>query len=209
MSRDGKADPVCLGYLALLHSSRSIRRFRDANKAKELGAHVFPALLSQCVRSNDTKQYLSLNRHKLFILGSFYSLGLGCDRDPREAFKCFQLSSLDDFPPSISSLGNCYALGIGVSKDPEAGFRLFQRAADLGDPVAHYNLGICYKEGIGTSPNYWKALQCSYVSARQGYIAGTSFNFMGPFCFILSLVVAGILIVTSIVLISMFLNRSN
>jgi TPR repeat protein len=170
MSRDDKADPVCLGYLALLHSSRSIRRFRDVNKAKMLAAQVYPALLSQCVRSNDKKQYLYLNKHKLFILGSLYSLGLGCDKDNREAFKCFQLSSLDGCPPSTSSLANCYALGIGVSKDPEAGFRLFRRAADLGDPVARYNLGICYKDGIGVPRNYWQALVCYYLAARQGYV---------------------------------------
>jgi TPR repeat protein len=205
MSRDDKADPVCLGYLALLHSSRSIRRFRDVNKAKMLAAQVYPALLSQCVRSNDKKQYLYLNKHKLFILGSLYSLGLGCDKDNREAFKCFQLSSLDDFPPSISGLANCYALGIGVSKDPEAGFRLFRRAADLGDPVARYNLGVCYKEGIGVPRNYWQALVCYYLAARQGYVH-PSHSFFDTFCLMLCFTTGVLLLVICLILIIVLLS---
>jgi TPR repeat protein len=172
MSREG--DPVCLGYLALLHSSRTIQRYRDKKRAKELADQVFPLLLSQCIQSNETRQYLHLNKHKLFILGSLYTLGLGCLKDPVEGFKCFQLSSLEDFPRSISSLGNCYALGIGVNKDPEAAFHLFRRAADLGDPVGQYNLSICYRHGLGTPPSYWKALESFFMSIRQGYVSPIS-----------------------------------
>jgi TPR repeat protein len=189
-------DPVCLGYLALLHSSRTIRRYRDRKRAKELAGQVFPLLLSQCIQSNKTRQYLYLNKHKLFILGSLYTLGLGCLKDPVEGFKCFQISSLEDFPRSLSSLGNCYAMGIGVNKDPETAFHLFRRAADLGDPVGQYNVGICYHRGIGTPRNYWKASKSFFFSTFQGYVAS-----LGKFLVCLSLVGAALLLIISLVLI--------
>jgi TPR repeat protein len=189
------------GLAALFQIDPKIQRCEQSEDACRTGLPCS----AEPVCSIQRQEAVSLNKHKLFILGSLYSLGLGCDKDNREAFKCFQLSSLDGCPPSISSLGNCYALGIGVSKDPEAGFRLFQRAADLGDPVARYNLAVCYKEGIGTSPNYWKALECYYLAARQGYVH-PSHSFFDTFCLMLFVTSAVLLLVICLIMIILLIQ---
>jgi TPR repeat protein len=159
---------VCLGYLCLSYTATPIRRERNVDKAKEIARSLFPLLLSKCERGSD-KQYLYLNKDELFILGSLYSLGMGCAKNPHEAFKCFQLSALDGLPTSICCLGVCYAYGTGVTRDREAAFKLYRESADLGDAIGQFNLASCYWSGIGTSPDYSKAIWFYYISARQGY----------------------------------------
>jgi TPR repeat protein len=159
---------VCLGYLCLSYAAIPIRRERNVDKAKEIARSLFPLLLSKCERGSD-KQYLYLNKDELFILGSLYSRGMGCAKNPHEAFKCFQLSALDGLPSSICCLGICYAYGTGVTRDCEAAFKLYRESADLGDAIGQFNLASCYRSGIGTSPDYLKAIWFYYISARQGY----------------------------------------
>jgi hypothetical protein len=159
---------VCLGYLCISYTAIPIRRMKNVDQAKKLARRLFPLLLSKCDRGGE-KQYLCLNKDELFILGSLYNRGMGCSKNPDEAFKCFQLSALDGLPSSICCLGVCYASGIGVTQDLEAAFKLYRQSADLGDAVGQFNLASCFRIGVGTSPDYTKAVWFYYLSAKQGY----------------------------------------
>jgi TPR repeat protein len=159
---------VCLGYLCLSYTAIPIRRERNPSAAKRIARRLFPLLLSKCDRGGEM-QYLCLNKDELFILGTLYSRGMGCPKNPNEAFKCFQLSALDGLPSSICCLGLCYASGIGVTQDLEAAFKLYRQSADLGDAVGQFNLASCFRNGLGTSPDYSKAIWFYYLSAKQGY----------------------------------------
>jgi TPR repeat protein len=159
---------VCLGYLCISYTAIPIRRERNPSAAKRIARRLFPLLLSKCDRGGEM-QYLCLNKDELFILGSLYNRGMGCPKNPDEAFKCFQLSAIDGLPSSICCLGVCYAYGRCVTQDLEAAFKLYRQSADLGDAVGQFNLASCFRIGVGTSPDYSKAIWFYYLSAKQGY----------------------------------------
>jgi TPR repeat protein len=187
---------VCLGYLCLSYTGIPIRRERNPSAAKQLARRLFPLLLSKCDRGGEM-QYLYLNKDELFILGSLYSRGMGCPKNPDKAFKCFQLSALDGLSSSICCLGLCYASGIGVTQDREAAFKLYRQSADLGDAAGQFNLASCFSNGLGASPDYSKAIWFYYLSANQGYPPSvTLFHLFAAYLGIFLLVVLWITLLT-------------
>lgn len=161
MSKAGKL--VCLGYLTLLYSYDQALLV----KCKKLARKVYPLLL-KCIE-NDEKQYLGLNKHQLYIFGMLSCKGLGCHKNLEDAFNCFRLSSMDNYPPSLCQLASFYEHGVYVTQDLYLAFKLYQLAATLGEPVSQYKLAFSYTSGLVVPSDYWLSFYYFYLSAKQGY----------------------------------------
>lgn len=92
---------------------------------------------------------LSLNGNPLayYHYAEALYLGIGCEKDAKEAVHWFGLACKDGDARAMCYLGSRYLDGIGVeSKDLGKAIELFTQSANLGFPTSMQNLGALYAQ---------------------------------------------------------------
>ncbi len=106
-------------------------------------------------------------------LGSFYLLGIGCQKDVNRAVDLFKEAAEKGAALGQAYLGYCYLAGEGVTKDISRGLWYLNKAAEQENPdayamLAYYYMGTYGKEYI----NYAKAFEFSQKFADTGLPGG-------------------------------------
>lgn len=79
-------------------------------------------------------------------------------KDPKEAFKWWQIGASKGDEGCLTYLGFCYHLGDGVEQNNIEAKKFWELASKKGSNGAHYNLGVLYENGWGVSKDPNKAL---------------------------------------------------
>lgn len=104
-----------------------------------------------------------------FILGAFYSEGLGgVTKDADQAVNWYRKSAEQGLPEGMTGLGSMYGRGLGVPHDEVEAVKWFRKAAELGEPTAQLNLGVRYESGYGVPQERNLAIEWYRKSAQQG-----------------------------------------
>lgn len=116
------------------------------------------------------KQALELNDVASMVkLGKIYLLGIGVDKNEKEAYKWFEKASNMSNAEAKTFIAYMYLNGIVVKQDDKKAVEFYKRAADLGDPVACYTVGLIYKKGlIDQDPNPKMAQKYFELGAEKG-----------------------------------------
>ena len=69
-----------------------------------------------------------------YLIGFYYLLGIGTDKDHILAFKHFQISANKKFEPAWNALGICYLKGYGTFRNYNEAFNHFTAAEKSEDP---------------------------------------------------------------------------
>lgn len=93
-----------------------------------------------------------------FMLGLFYSEGMGVRKSYQEAVRWWRQAASQDNADALSSLGDCYLKGDGVENNPAEAVNLFQKAVAQGNVYAMLALGRCYEYGEGVEQNMLQAV---------------------------------------------------
>jgi TPR repeat protein len=108
---------------------------------------------------------------KCFLLvGIFYHLGIGTNRDYVRAYKRYERAFDNGNPNAAYWLGLCYELGYGTEKDESKAVRFFQQAASQGCAASQFHLAMCYDFGVGTQSDFVKASEYYQRAAIQGHV---------------------------------------
>ena len=79
-------------------------------------------------------------------------------KDPKEAFKWWQIGASKGDERCLTFLGFCYHMGDGVEQNNIEAKKFWELASKKGSNGAHYNLGVLYENGWGVSKDLNKAL---------------------------------------------------
>ncbi|MFO0929490.1 MAG: hypothetical protein U0736_21085 [Gemmataceae bacterium] len=103
------------------------------------------------------------------LLGDAYRLGMGTEKNEREAVRWYQQAADQGHAPSQLNLGWCYEWGVGVNKNPSAAFRWYRKAAEADTALGQFYLGRCYEGGLWVSKDEKEAAAWYHKSAAQQY----------------------------------------
>lgn len=106
----------------------------------------------------------------LCLLGSFYEVGLGVEKDINRALELYRKAAGQENPMAQNNLGYCYQKGIGVPINLKVAIFLYEKSAKQGCALASSNLGFCYQEGIGVQNNCKLAFELLFRAGTQGSI---------------------------------------
>ena len=101
-------------------------------------------------------------------IGTMYLVGDGIKKDPKEAFKWYQMASAQGNAESQFHLGLLYYNGEGVNHDVKEAFKWYQMASAQGHPAAQNALARMYLEGEEVPENPEMAGRLFFTSAQQG-----------------------------------------
>jgi len=104
-----------------------------------------------------------------WLYGNVLLRGVGCQKAPEEAVKCFRKAADQGNAAAQTFLGNCYREGQGVSKNDAEAVKWYRKAADQGFPVAQLCMAWCYHDGYGVSKDDVEGLKCIRKAAEGGY----------------------------------------
>ena len=109
-----------------------------------------------------------------FQLGRLYLAGLGVDKDPAEADKCFRRAfgglrraAQKGRAREQNLLGDCYLNGWGIEQDEKKAADWYGKAANAKYAPAQYNLGDCYLNGRGVGKDEKKAVEWFRKAERK------------------------------------------
>ena len=111
------------------------------------------------------------DRLALYILGDYYSAGLGVEANEHKAFECYVKSAKLGEAGAINRLGECYSIGIDVEVDDNKAFHCYQEAAERGNPLAQAHLGLSYLYGRGCTQNIQLAFLWLTEAVSSGHPA--------------------------------------
>ncbi len=94
--------------------------------------------------------------------------GKGVKRNPRKAFKYYELAADLGYTPGLNNLGMCYARGEGVPKNLLKAIKYYKLAANQGSAAAQYNLAMYYKDGDGVEKDTKEADRLFKLAAKKG-----------------------------------------
>lgn len=104
------------------------------------------------------------------LVGDFYRLGKGVDRDPVLAVKWYTRAAGKGHVGAQYMLGRMYDTGDGVPQDYFRAAEWYQLAANLAaDMEARFRLGNLYFSGRGVPHDYGKAIEFYSKAAGQGH----------------------------------------
>jgi TPR repeat protein len=101
-------------------------------------------------------------------LGMAFLSGRGAVKNPVEAYKWFNLSAKQGYPPAMTNLGWMLEMGQGVHKDERLAAGWYLMAAKKGNAMAQYNLGLMYEAGRGVAKDMNEAFAWYKQAALQG-----------------------------------------
>ncbi|MCW1914778.1 protein kinase [Luteolibacter sp. GHJ8] len=105
------------------------------------------------------------------ICGAAYFNGNGTTKDPKEAYRLFQIGVQNKIPRSMRGLGHWHASGGGGTGEPNLteAIRWYKEAAKLNDADAAMTLGLLYFNGDkGLEPNKVEGAKWFEVAAKGG-----------------------------------------
>jgi TPR repeat protein len=105
-----------------------------------------------------------------FVLAQCWKHGIGCEEDPKRAFRVLQSLGRHGFVPSFVKLGRCYYSGKGTATDQAEAVKWFQRGSDMGLRGGQFYLGLCYDMGRGIAVDGDKARVLYELARDQGHI---------------------------------------
>lgn len=88
-----------------------------------------------------------------YIFGTCLGIGIGCEKNQKEAVNWYRQAALQGNARAQNSLGNCLRFGIGCKQNEEEAVTWYREAADQESYLAQYNLGLCLENGIGVKRN--------------------------------------------------------
>ena len=104
------------------------------------------------------------------LLGHSYLYGYGCNKNPKEAFKQYELGAKENDAPCANSVGYCYLNGYGIEKNTVQAYYWFTKSYELEKSnYAAYNIGYCYEMGYGCTKDIEKAYEWYTISANDNY----------------------------------------
>lgn len=128
---------------------------------------VFTALLLSCGIAMADKQpitpdvtlLLAQQGHSKaqYMMGHYYSEGIGVNQDLKKAFEWYQLSAQQGYRDAQFNLATAYDTGEGVKQDLVQAAFWYEQAAMQGEGAAAYNLAIMFDEGAGVKADKVKA----------------------------------------------------
>lgn len=105
--------------------------------------------------------------------------GRGVKRDPRAAFRWFEVAAGAGSRDAINMLGRCHELGWGVPVDRARAAELYRKAAERGLDWGQYNYANLLARGDGVAQDLDAALAWYRRAAEQGHVK--SMNLVGRF----------------------------
>ncbi len=103
-----------------------------------------------------------------WVLGFFFSEGIGTERDFAEGAKWYRKAADQGDAGAQADLAFCYAQGHGLTESITEAIKWWRKAAKQGNATAQSNLGICYGTGNGVTENKCEAVKWFRKAAEQG-----------------------------------------
>ena len=185
LAEENDADACAmLGWMALVGEDTNLTNeevWKWINKGASLGNNnckYFIAKRSHLEGGNDNDYFNAMKELSLegaTIAYIHYAealyLGIGCEKDVKEAVHWFELASEIGEAKAMCYLGNRYLDGIGVGhQDLEKGIELLTQSANLGEPMAMQNLGAIYAQFCeDEKATYWfdKAIEAGMEDSKR------------------------------------------
>jgi hypothetical protein len=157
--------------------------FRDAYKTKEkqygLSEEDWNALWVYCIAANDGAAALDIIQHVRQVaergdvgsqinLGMAYQLGLGVEKNPKEAMNWYRLAADQGNSTAKNNIGVLFENGLGVPQDYNKAAWWYQTAADQGNARAEFHIGLMYYKGFGTQRNEGLAYEWMRAASKGG-----------------------------------------
>lgn len=97
-------------------------------------------------------------------------MGLGFEKDEKEAFKWLQKAAELGYADAQHSVGLFYEHGMGgLEVNYDAAINRYKKAANQNSMYGQYGLGMMYYEGKGVARNYETAANWFRKAAKQGH----------------------------------------
>ncbi|PHS35190.1 MAG: hypothetical protein COA91_13495 [Robiginitomaculum sp.] len=106
--------------------------------------------------------------HAQYILGVYYSDGIGVSQSDETAFYWMQKSALQDFAKAQMFLGVMYKRGRGVTQSNVNAVYWYKKSADQGNSLGQFHLANMIYQGHGTAQSNEAAIVLFKKSAAQG-----------------------------------------
>lgn len=94
--------------------------------------------------------------------------GLGCQKNPEDAFKYYGLAVKSGNENALFYLAQCYQKGFGCEKNSSLALKYYKKSAETGNAKAEYKISRCYKLGDGVEKNLKTAFKWALTSAEHG-----------------------------------------
>ncbi|MDW6025434.1 caspase family protein [Mesorhizobium sp. BAC0120] len=107
-----------------------------------------------------------------YMLGRFYQLGVGVERDPAKAVTYFEAGTKKGDPYAQYSLAKTLIQGNGIAVDVDRGMKLLMSAAESGHTYALNQLGFEYRNGKNIGQDLPRAVSFFQKSTNRGDVWG-------------------------------------
>ena len=108
------------------------------------------------------------NPEAQYALGTFYKVGRGVPKDPREAARLWSLAAIADNVDAQVEYAIALFNGEGVVKNEPAAAALFRKAASRGSAIAQDRLARILAEGRGAPKDPVQAVKWHLISKAKG-----------------------------------------
>ncbi|GEM_PF-3279583 len=109
------------------------------------------------------------NHDSQYIVAVFYELGIGIDKNLKEANKWYLKSAIGGNSDAQNNLGFNYSNGNGVRQDFIQAYKWYVKSAKQGNVKAQAMLSIIYDIGEGVSRDLVQALKWGYIALSKNY----------------------------------------
>lgn len=116
------------------------------------------------------------NPESQFSLASDYEIGIGTEKNQKEAIKWLRKSARNGYKEAQYQLGIIYKEGKGIEPDDEEAFELFKKASDQGHTNAKLEIAGMYRNGIGVRQDYSKAIELFRELAEEDEVPEAQFQ---------------------------------
>ena len=105
----------------------------------------------------------------LFILGTMYAEGVGCDGRVDEGVELLKRAAEKGSAEAAKYLGNAYASGRIVERDIDLALSYYKTSGGLGEGAAYEIMGDLFAEGVMVDQNPAYAIELYELGARAGH----------------------------------------
>lgn len=118
-----------------------------------------------------------------FKLGHLFDLGVGANKDTRQAIAWYTKSAEQGYAEAQYALGYAYQMGDGVAEDRVKSFRWYEKSAKQGYADAIFSPALFYDNGVVVEQDQIKAATLLRLAAKKGYSGAQDYldNHMSPF----------------------------
>jgi TPR repeat protein len=164
---DIKVDEALAACRQAVQSSPNIPRFRHELGRVLYANGEYEAAIAEFKAAHEAGHVRSGQ-----LLGRFYQLGAGVEKDPAKAVPFFQAAAERGDAYAQHSLGKAYLEGNGVAEDHRRGIELLTRAAESGHTFAMNQLGAEYLYGKKVQKDVERAHRYFQESYERGDVWG-------------------------------------